>query len=70
MAEVASPITRQVAIETRQLCRPSVDIALEDVEDCLLYDRRGRSIPFKALYQDRKTVIIFVRVGAKQKCLV
>lgn len=64
MAEV-SPITRQVTVETRQLSRPCVDIPLEDVQDYLVYDRRGVPIPFKELYQDRKAVIVFVRVGAK-----
>ncbi|XP_075875537.1 peroxiredoxin-like 2C [Nelusetta ayraudi] len=60
MAEV-SPITRQVTVETRQFSRSPVDIPLEDVQDCFVYDRRGVSVPFKELYQDRKAVIIFVR---------
>lgn len=62
MAEVVSPITRQVTNDNREIGNPSVDIRLEEVEDCLLYDRHGVSIPFKKLYQDRKSVIIFVRV--------
>ncbi|XP_023249969.1 thioredoxin-like protein AAED1 [Seriola lalandi dorsalis] len=61
MAEVVSPITRQVTKENRGNRISSVDIRLEDVEDCLIYDRHGVSIPFKKLYQDRKSVIIFVR---------
>ncbi|KAM9360797.1 peroxiredoxin-like 2C [Symphorus nematophorus] len=61
MAEVVSPITRQVSKENRDLRSPSVDIRLEDVEDCLIYDRHGVAIPFKKLYQDRKSVIVFVR---------
>ena len=65
MAEVVLPITRQVSKEKRELGTPAVDIRLEDVEDCLIYDRHGVSIPFKKLYQDRKSVIIFVRVGEK-----
>lgn len=69
MAEV-SPITRQVTVETRQFSRSPVDIPLEDVQDCIVYDRRGVSVPFKELYQDRKAIIIFVRVGAKEKGLV
>ncbi|XP_060894715.1 peroxiredoxin-like 2C [Labrus mixtus] len=59
MAETVSPITRQVTKEDQET--PSIDIRIEDVEDCLLYDRHGVSIPFKKLYQDRKSVIIFVR---------
>ncbi|XP_073322546.1 peroxiredoxin-like 2C [Pagrus major] len=61
MAEAVSPITRQVTKEDREVGTPSVDIRLEDVEDCLIYDRHGVSVPFKKLYQDRKSVIIFVR---------
>lgn len=34
---------------------------LQEVENCLILDRRGVSVPFKALYQDRKSVVIFLR---------
>ncbi|XP_042344282.1 peroxiredoxin-like 2C [Plectropomus leopardus] len=61
MAEAVSPITRQVTKENQEVWIPSVDYRLEDVEDCLIYDRQGVSAPFKKLYQDRKSVIIFVR---------
>ncbi|XP_028269142.1 peroxiredoxin-like 2C [Parambassis ranga] len=61
MAEEVSPITRQVTKESREYGAPFVDIALKDVEDCLIYDRHGVPVPFKTLYQDRKSVIIFVR---------
>lgn len=63
MAEVVSPITRQVTKGSQENVTCFVDINLRDVEDCLIYDRHGVSIPFKTLYQDRKSVIIFVRVG-------
>ncbi len=69
MAELVSPITQQVTKENRECGTLSVDIRLEDVEDCLIYDRHGASVPFKKLYQDRKSVIIFVRVGEKKLCL-
>lgn len=62
MAALISPIIRQIAKETRELSRFCSDIRLEDVEDCLVYDRRGDSVPFKNLYQHGKSVIIFVRV--------
>ena len=65
MAEAVSPITRQVTPEKQQIGIPAVDYRLEDVEDCLIYDRHGVSVPFKKLYQDRKSVLIFVRVGEK-----
>ncbi|KAK5871031.1 hypothetical protein PBY51_003934 [Eleginops maclovinus] len=61
MAEAISPITRQVTIENKEIGSLSVDYRLEDVEDCLIYDRHGVSFPFKTLYRDRKSVIIFVR---------
>lgn len=63
MAAVLSPITRQVSKEPRELQRVCVDIHLEDVQDCLVYDQRGGSVPFKNLYQHGKSVIIFVRVS-------
>lgn len=69
MAGVVSPITRQVTKENREFGTTSGDIRLEDIEDCLIYDRHGVSIPFRKLYQDRKSVIIFVRVGEKKLCL-
>uniref|UniRef100_A0A3Q4HNR3 Peroxiredoxin like 2C n=1 Tax=Neolamprologus brichardi TaxID=32507 RepID=A0A3Q4HNR3_NEOBR len=61
MAEVVSPITRQVTKGSQENVTCFVDINLRDVEDCLIYDQHGVSIPFKTLYQDRKSVIIFVR---------
>ncbi|MEQ2250536.1 Peroxiredoxin-like 2C [Ilyodon furcidens] len=61
MAEMVSPITRQVSKEKWEAGTTFFDINLQDVEDCLIYDRRGVSSPFKSLYQHSKTVIIFVR---------
>ncbi|XP_004547219.1 peroxiredoxin-like 2C isoform X2 [Maylandia zebra] len=61
MAEVVSPITRQVTKGSQENVTCFVNINLRDVEDCLIYDRHGVSLPFKTLYQDRKSVIIFVR---------
>ena len=63
MAEAISPIIRQVTIENKDIGSLSIDYHLEDVEDCLIYDLHGVSFPFKKLYRDRKSVIIFVRVG-------
>ncbi|XP_008334252.1 thioredoxin-like protein AAED1 [Cynoglossus semilaevis] len=61
MAEVVSPITRQITKGELDSQDPPVDIRLQKVEDCLVYDRRGVPLPFKKLYQDRKAVIVFVR---------
>ncbi|XP_074493265.1 peroxiredoxin-like 2C [Sebastes fasciatus] len=61
MAEAVSPITRQVTKEDEESGSPAVHYHLEDVEDCLIYDRHGVSVPFRKLYQDRKSVLIFVR---------
>ncbi|XP_056274201.1 peroxiredoxin-like 2C isoform X2 [Pseudoliparis swirei] len=61
MAGAVSPITRQVTKENQDFGTASVDFRLEDVEDCLIYDRHGVPVPFKKLYQERKSVIIFVR---------
>ncbi|XP_068167210.1 peroxiredoxin-like 2C isoform X2 [Antennarius striatus] len=61
MAEVDSPITKQVMKETKEVGSCHVDICLEDAEDCLIYDRQGIPVQFKTLYQDRKSIIIFVR---------
>ena len=63
MAEIVSPITRQVTKESGVGGTSSGDINLKDVEDCLVYDRHGASVPFQTLYEDRKSVIVFVRVG-------
>ncbi|KAM4617045.1 peroxiredoxin-like 2C [Polymixia lowei] len=60
MAKVL-PITRQITKENIEIKRSHVKIRLEDVEDCLIYDRHGVSVSFRELYQDRKSVIIFVR---------
>ncbi|XP_061585358.1 peroxiredoxin-like 2C [Cololabis saira] len=61
MAEIVSPITRQVCRDSRDGGYSSVDISLKDVEDCFIYDRHGLAAPFKTLYQDRKSVLVFVR---------
>lgn len=63
MAEVL-PITRQLTAGNREE-KPPIDVRLEDVEDCPVFDRHGASVPFRELYRDRKAVIIFVRVGGK-----
>ncbi|XP_054629807.1 peroxiredoxin-like 2C isoform X2 [Dunckerocampus dactyliophorus] len=55
------PITRQIEKESRESGAPPADVHLQAVEDCCIYDRHGMSIPFKSLYQDRKSIIIFVR---------
>uniref|UniRef100_A0A8C6USJ4 Peroxiredoxin like 2C n=1 Tax=Neogobius melanostomus TaxID=47308 RepID=A0A8C6USJ4_9GOBI len=61
MAEV-SPITRQVTKGNYDTgSAASVDFSLEEVGDCLVYDRHGAVVPFKTFYQDRKSIIIFVR---------
>lgn len=57
------PITQQITKDHPEIKRPPVNVRLEDVEDCLIYDRHGVSTFFKELYQDRKSVVIFVRVG-------
>ncbi|KAM9744172.1 peroxiredoxin-like 2C [Menidia menidia] len=61
MAEGVSPITRQISKECRQSGTSSAGINLKEVGDLLIYDRHGFPIPFKSLYQDGKSVIIFVR---------
>ncbi|XP_076005586.1 peroxiredoxin-like 2C [Genypterus blacodes] len=60
MAKV-EPVTRQVTKEDPGTAIHPADIHLEDVEDCFIYDRHGIPVPFKKLYQERKSVIIFVR---------
>ncbi|KAM9811178.1 LOW QUALITY PROTEIN: peroxiredoxin-like 2C [Neosynchiropus ocellatus] len=60
MAEAQSPITRQIFKDSRQFGAP-VDVSLQDVDDCLIYDRHGTSVAFKKLYQNRKSIIIFLR---------
>ncbi|KAM9391414.1 peroxiredoxin-like 2C [Pholidichthys leucotaenia] len=61
MAEVRSPVTRQVTKGSRETVSPVADINLRDVEECSVYDRHGLSVPFRTLYQHWKSVIIFVR---------
>ncbi|CAN9513105.1 unnamed protein product [Ophioblennius macclurei] len=61
MAEGVSPITHQISKGNRDVWTPPAEIHLQEVEDCLIVDRHGVSAPFKTLYQDRKSVIIFVR---------
>uniref|UniRef100_A0A3B4AVA0 Uncharacterized protein n=1 Tax=Periophthalmus magnuspinnatus TaxID=409849 RepID=A0A3B4AVA0_9GOBI len=60
MAEV-SPITRQISKDNYDFGSASVDFSLEEVGDCLVFNRHGVVVPFKKLYQDRKSIIIFVR---------
>nr|XP_057926853.1 peroxiredoxin-like 2C isoform X2 [Doryrhamphus excisus] len=59
--DVKLPITRQIQKESRESGVPPADVHLQAVEDCCIYDRHGMSIPFKSLYQNRKSIIIFVR---------
>uniref|UniRef100_A0A8C7ZNN6 Peroxiredoxin like 2C n=1 Tax=Oryzias sinensis TaxID=183150 RepID=A0A8C7ZNN6_9TELE len=63
MAATVPPVTRQITKDShrKKIENPPVD--LQEAEDCLIYDRHGVSIPFKSLFQDRKVIIVFVRVG-------
>lgn len=54
-----TPVTAQVS---RQTVHPSFDFQITDVEGYEVYDRHGVSVPFQSLYQERKCIIIFVRV--------
>ncbi|CAL1615632.1 unnamed protein product [Knipowitschia caucasica] len=61
MAEV-SPITKQITKENLDFRSAAiVDFSIEEVEDCLVYDKHGVAVPFQKLYQDKKSIIIFVR---------
>ncbi|XP_067088030.1 peroxiredoxin-like 2C isoform X1 [Osmerus mordax] len=56
-----APITQQITTDHRERTRPCVIIRLEEIEDCLIYNRHGVSFHFKELYQERKAIIVFVR---------
>ncbi|XP_053726939.1 peroxiredoxin-like 2C isoform X1 [Synchiropus splendidus] len=60
MAEAQAPITRQIFKDSREF-GARVDVSLQDVDDCFIYDRHGTSVAFKKLYENRKSIIIFLR---------
>lgn len=55
------PITQQITTDQRETKRLSIKVRLEEIEDCLVFNRQGLSLHFKELHQDRKSVIVFVR---------
>uniref|UniRef100_A0A663EZC1 Peroxiredoxin like 2C n=1 Tax=Aquila chrysaetos chrysaetos TaxID=223781 RepID=A0A663EZC1_AQUCH len=56
----APPITRQVGRARGCGQRPELG-ELREAARCLVVDADGRSIPFKALYGERKAIVVFVR---------
>uniref|UniRef100_A0A3P9HSC6 Peroxiredoxin like 2C n=1 Tax=Oryzias latipes TaxID=8090 RepID=A0A3P9HSC6_ORYLA len=61
MAATVPPVTRQITRDSHRKKTENPPVDLQEAQDCLIYDRRGVSIPFKSLYQDRKVIIVFVR---------
>ncbi|XP_050185615.1 peroxiredoxin-like 2C [Myiozetetes cayanensis] len=55
----APPVTQQVG-RARGVGRRE-PAGLGEAARCLLLDREGRSVPFQALFRDRKAIVLFVR---------
>lgn len=55
------PVTQQIVRNQQGTQKPPVNVHLSDVEDCLVYDRYGNGIPFGRLYQDKTSIIVFVK---------
>lgn len=68
MAATVPPVTRQITKDSHRKKTENPPVDLQEAQDCLIYDRHGVSIPFKSLYQDRKVIIVFVRVGKNCCC--
>ncbi|TSY41764.1 Thioredoxin-like protein AAED1 [Bagarius yarrelli] len=57
----SSPVTQQIRSYIPPTFPPPSAVSISEVEDCLIYDRHGASIPFNSLYQNHKAIVIFVR---------
>ncbi|XP_006626929.2 peroxiredoxin-like 2C [Lepisosteus oculatus] len=55
------PVTQQIARAQQGHQKNPVNIPISEVEDCFVYNRHGKRIPFKSLYDDKKSIVIFVR---------
>ncbi|XP_064153058.1 peroxiredoxin-like 2C isoform X2 [Anguilla rostrata] len=55
------PVTQQIVRNQQGTQKPQANVHLSDVEDCLVYDRYGNGIPFGRLYQDKTSIIVFVK---------
>ncbi|MBN3325244.1 AAED1 protein, partial [Atractosteus spatula] len=55
------PVTQQIARAQQGHQKHPVNIQISEVEDCFVYNRHGKRILFKSLYDDKKSIIIFVR---------
>ncbi|KAG7481154.1 hypothetical protein MATL_G00064000 [Megalops atlanticus] len=55
------PVTQQIIRNQQGNPKPPVNVQISDVENCLVLDRRGNRIPFRRLFEDKKSIIIFVR---------
>ncbi|XP_036383922.1 peroxiredoxin-like 2C [Megalops cyprinoides] len=55
------PVTQQIIRNQQGSPKPPVNLQISDVEGCLVLDRRGDRIPFRRLFEDKKSIIIFVR---------
>ncbi|XP_054034264.1 peroxiredoxin-like 2C isoform X3 [Dryobates pubescens] len=57
---LAPPVTQQVGRALGPELPPEPG-ELQEAARCLVLDANGRSIPFKALYAERKAIVLFVR---------
>ncbi|XP_061116006.1 peroxiredoxin-like 2C [Conger conger] len=55
------PVTQQIGRNQQGTPNPPVNVHLSEVEDCLVHDRLGNCIPFRRLYQEKKSIIVFVK---------
>ncbi|KAG9329255.1 hypothetical protein JZ751_006593 [Albula glossodonta] len=55
------PVTQQIARNQQGTPTPPVNVNITDVEDCQIRDRHGNRIPFRSLYHNKKSIIVFVR---------
>ncbi|KAJ8380829.1 hypothetical protein SKAU_G00016070 [Synaphobranchus kaupii] len=57
----APPVTQQIVRNQQGTPKPQVNVHLSDIEDCLVRDRYGNRIGFRRLYQEKKSIIVFVK---------
>lgn len=64
------PVIHQIVRNQQATIKPPINVNISAVEDYLVYDRHGGRFLFKDLYNDKKTIIIFVRVSNFDKLII
>lgn len=65
---LGAPHTVQIARSPQNQHDPPPIANIKAAKDCFVLNCHGRKIPFPALYEKTKTILVFLRVREPEEC--